>query len=99
MTQETDRNRQSIKELEKLYSEVVTAMEKKFYESQLANERLGHEIRRLTDELKHQREIAESEQRLLKVELENYLLRHDRGLPSVEHKQLSKPINNNEPTQ
>lgn len=99
LAEETNRNRENLKELEKDYSALVEAMARKFHELQLTNEKTTHEVQRLKDELAHQRELADSERRLLKVELENYLLRHDRGLPSLEAKQLSKSSEENEPTQ
>jgi len=81
LAEDTQRNRQDIKALEKRFLDFVTESERKAHESQLAQERL-------TDELKRQREREESERRILKLELENYLLRQNRGMPSVEPKQL-----------
>ncbi|MCP9492931.1 MAG: hypothetical protein MSG64_00595 [Pyrinomonadaceae bacterium MAG19_C2-C3] len=43
--------------------------------------RLHSAVKRLSAELRHQREHEESEYRILKLELENRLLRMERGLP------------------
>ncbi|MDX2042157.1 MAG: hypothetical protein SF097_12965 [Acidobacteriota bacterium] len=92
ITEDLQRNRQDIKALEKRVFDLAAENERKVIELQLANER--H-----TQELSRQRELAEAERKLLKLEIENYLLRQERGLPIVEHKQLSTPSNENESTQ
>ncbi len=43
--------------------------------------RLQSAVERLAAELRHQQEHEESERRILKLELENRLLRMERGLP------------------
>lgn len=95
VAEETERNRQNLKELEKQYRDFTAATERKFHDLEMVNERLVHELQRLNDELKRQREHEESERRILKLELENYLLRQQRELPSVEPKQLSEPATGN----
>ncbi len=90
LAEDTRQNKKDVKALEKSILDLAAASERKFHESQLANERLVHEVQRLNDELKRQRDHEESERRILKLELENYLLRQQRELPSVEPKQLSE---------
>jgi hypothetical protein len=91
LAEETERNRQNIKELEKEYRDYAAATEKRIDGLVVANERLSAEVQRLSDELKRQREHEESERRILKLELENYLLRQERGLPPVKPQSLPEP--------
>jgi len=84
IAEDTQRNRQDIKALEKRVFELAAENERQVLELRLADERHAQELNR-------QRELAETERRLLKLEIENYLLRQERGLLSVEQKQLLKP--------
>jgi len=81
LAEDLQQNRQDIKALEKRLLDFAAATERELYELRRANERLVYEVQRLTDELKRQREHEESERRILKLELENYLLRQGRSLP------------------
>lgn len=84
IAEDTQRNRQDIKALEKRVFDLAAENERQLLELRLAGERHNQELNR-------QRELAEAERRLLKLEIENYLLRQERGLPPVEQKQLPKP--------
>ena len=44
-------------------------------------QRLAYELQRINDELRRTSEREEAERRILKLELENQLLRTERGLP------------------
>lgn len=81
LAEDTRQNTQEIKALEKRQLDLAAVMERRNFELVVANERLTHEVQRLADQLKRQQEQAEAEHRLLKLELENYLLRQERGLP------------------
>ena len=48
-------------------------------------------IERLATELQHQREREEAERKILKLELENHLLRQERGLPPAKPESPLKP--------
>ena len=84
LAEETERNRQNIKELEKEYRDYAAATEQRIDGLVVANERLSQEVQRLADELKRQREREEAERKILKLELENYLLRRERSLPPAQ---------------
>jgi hypothetical protein len=75
-----EETRQEIKALEKRLFDFAASTDRKIHELVVANERLSHEVRRLTDALRHQREHEETERRILRLEMENYLLRQERGL-------------------
>lgn len=103
LAEDTRQNKKDVKALEENILDLAAASERKFHESQLANERLVHEVQRLNDELRRLRESEESERKILRLELENYLLRQQRGLPSVEPKQfpastIARPDESNENT-
>jgi len=48
-------------------------------------------VERLEAELRHNREHEEAERKILKLELENYLLRQERGLPPAKPQPLPEP--------
>jgi hypothetical protein len=81
-----EETRQEIKALEKRLFDFAASTDRKIHELVVANERLSHEVRRLTDELRRQQEHEETERRILRLEMENYLLRQERGLS------LTKPL-------
>jgi cell division protein FtsB len=75
LTEDTQQNRQDIKAVEKRLFDFAAAAERENQELRRANEALVFEIRRLNDELQRQREREEAERKILKLELENHLLR------------------------
>jgi hypothetical protein len=79
-----EETRQEIKALEKRLFDFAASMDRKIHELVVANEQLSHEVRRLTDELRRQREREETERRILRLEMENYLLRLAKPLLSPE---------------
>jgi hypothetical protein len=81
LAEETRQNTQEIKALEKRLFDLAALMDRRIHELVVANEQLSHEVQRMADELKRQWEHEESERRILRLELENYLLRQERGLP------------------
>lgn len=81
LAEDTQQNRQDIKAIEKRLFDFAAAAERENQELRRANEALVFEIRRLGDELQRQREREEAERKILKLELENHLLRRERGLP------------------
>lgn len=91
LAEDTRQNTQEIKALEKRLLDFATATERRFYELIVANERLSNEVQQLSDELKRQREHEASERRILKLELENYLLRQERSLPPAKPQSLPEP--------
>ncbi len=91
LAEDTQQNRQDIKAVEKRLLELSAATEQENLQLRRANELLAFEVQRLNDELQRQRERAEGERRMLKLELENYLLRQERGLPSAKPETTLKP--------
>ena len=81
LAEDTRQNRQDIKALEKRLFDFAVAAEAENLHLKRANETLAFEVKRLNDEVQRQREREEAERRILKLELENRLLRQERGLP------------------
>ncbi|MGH9836460.1 MAG: hypothetical protein ACRD9Y_25840 [Blastocatellia bacterium] len=52
---------------------------------------LRSSVERLEAELRHNREHEEAERKILKLELENYLLRQERALPPAKPQPLPEP--------
>lgn len=76
--EQVQRNQQSIKDLEKEQRDLAHSFERESYEQRRAIERLAAALERLS-------EREEAERRILKLELENQLLRQERGLPPATH--------------
>ncbi len=57
---------------------------------------LRSQMERLASELQHTREREDSERRILKLEMENYLLRQERGLPPAKPETPADPEANNQ---
>lgn len=74
LAEDTQQNRQDIKELEKQMRDFATATEQEMHDLRRALERLAAALERLS-------EREEAERRILKLELENRQLRAERGLP------------------
>src|SRR2546422_7177632 len=84
LAEETQKNRQNLKELEKEHRDFVKTTEQEIQELRRVNERLVAAIERLS-------EREESERRILKLELENQLLRQEHSLRSSDTKALAEP--------
>jgi hypothetical protein len=84
LAEDTERNQQSIEELEKTQRDFATSMEQQIYEQRRAIERLAAALERLS-------EREETERRILKLELENQLLRQERGLPPAKQSIAAEP--------
>lgn len=78
LAEDTERNQQSIEELEKAQLDFARSTEQQIYEQRRA-------IERLAAALEHLSEREEAERRILKLELENQLLRQERGLSPATH--------------
>ncbi|MEO6726492.1 MAG: hypothetical protein ABIU20_04760 [Blastocatellia bacterium] len=91
LAEDTQQNRQDIKAVEKRLFDFAAASERENQELRRANESLIFEIRRLNDELQRQREREDAERKILKLELENHLLRQERGLPPAKPETVPKP--------
>jgi len=74
LTESTRRNQAALNELQKEVRDLSRTVDEDIRRLQNAVERLAHEVQRLS-------EHEESERRILKLELENQLLRAKRGLP------------------
>lgn len=74
LTEDTQQNRADLKELQKELRDFSVVVEREIHELRRAVERLAYEIQRVSD-----RETSEREK--LALELENRLLRAERGLP------------------
>ena len=61
--------------------ELASAVERENQQLRRENDAMAFEIKRLNDEVQHQREREEAERKILRLELENHLLRQERGLP------------------
>jgi hypothetical protein len=86
LAEDTQQNRQDIKELEKQMRDFATATEQKINDLQRVIERLAAAIERLG-------EREEAERRILKLELENQLLRAERGLPPAKSESPAEETN------
>lgn len=78
LTETTSRQQSALKELQAEVRDLSRTVNEDIKQLQSAVERLAAEIR-------HVREHEDAERRMMKLELENYLLRKERGLPSPEH--------------
>lgn len=74
LTESTQKNTSDIKELRQAVKELSDSTDEKFQELRSAIERLAFEIQRISERETHEREK-------LILQLENRLLRQERGLP------------------
>ena len=81
LVEDNQQNRQDLKALEKRLFDFAIATDAENQRLKHANETLVFEVQRLNAEFARQREREEAERRILKLELENRLLRQERGLP------------------
>ncbi len=81
LAEDTQENRSRIKTVEKSLLDLAAKAEQENTQLRRANELLVFEVQRLHDELQRQQEREAAERRILKLELENHLLRQERGLP------------------
>jgi len=70
LAQRQERQEQKLQEQQRELKELTASMQ-----------RLAYELQRVNDELRRTSEREEAERRILKLELENQLLRAERGLP------------------
>lgn len=100
LAEDTQQNRQDIKAVEKRLLELASVVERENQQLRRANDAMAFEIKRLNDELQHQREREEAERKILKLELENHLLRQERGLlPAKPEVMLNPDAANSEPNE
>ncbi len=91
LVDDTRQNRHSIETVEKRLLDLASETEQENTQLRRANELLAFEVQRLHDELQRQQEREAAERRILKLELENHLLRQERGLPPAQPETPTQP--------
>ena len=88
---DAQQNRRILETLEKRLLELASETEREDTKLQRADDMLAFEVQRLRDELQRQQASEAAERRILKLELENHLLRQERGLPPAQPETPPQP--------
>jgi serine phosphatase RsbU (regulator of sigma subunit) len=91
LVDDTRQNRHLIETVEKRLLDLASETERDNTQLRRANEMLAFEVQRLRDELQRQQASEAAERRILKLELENHLLRQERGLPAAQPETRPRP--------
>ena len=91
VAEDMQQNRSRIKDVEKSLLDLATKSEQENAQLRRANEMLAFEVQRLRDELRRQQASEAAERRILKLELENHLLRQEHGLPPAQPETPPQP--------
>ena len=90
LAEDTERNQQSIEELAKAQWDFARSAEQEMHDQRRAIERLAAAFERLSAH-------EEAKRKILKLELENQLLRQARGLPPAKQPPAAEPEVNEAP--
>ena len=91
LAEDMQENRSRIKDVEKNLLDFAAKVAQENAQLQRANEILAFELQRLRDELQRQQASEAAERRILKLELENHLLRQERGLSPAQPETPPQP--------